>query len=145
MPRFGERSRARLATIEPRLRGVLIAVMSTALNTRDDDFSVLTGRRGKADQDEAVALGRSHASWPDSAHNCALADDSKPPHLWAEDPDGLSLAVDLAPYPIDWQDVERFHHLAGRVMQQAAVMDVGLRWGGDFRHLKDLGHFELVE
>lgn len=144
MPAFGRRSRERLATLHPRLKGVLIAVMESATDARDDDFSVLTGRRGRAEQTEAVATGHSRAPWPESAHNCPIPGDG-PKDEWPEDTGGLSRAADLAPWPIVWEDVGRFQHLAGRVMQQAAMMDVRLVWGGDFRSFKDWGHFELDE
>ncbi len=64
-----------------------------------------------------------------------------------------SLAVDAAPYPIDWQDRERFTLFAGFVLCIAASMGVTLRWGGDWdldwqvrdNSFDDLLHFEIVE
>ena len=60
-------------------------------------------------------------------------------------------AVDVAPYPIDWNDRERFTYFAGYVMGIAAKMGIKLRWGGDWdrdHNLKensfdDLPHFEI--
>ena len=48
----------------------------------------------------------------------------------AEEPE-LSKAVDVAPYPIDWNDKERFYYFAGVVMGIAIQMGIPLRWGGD--------------
>lgn len=64
-----------------------------------------------------------------------------------------SLAIDVAPYPIDWEDRERFHYFAGYVMAIAAILGIKLRWGGDWDNdtevkdnsFDDLVHFELME
>lgn len=63
-----------------------------------------------------------------------------------------SMAVDLAPYPIDWKDTGRFKLLAGYIFGLAVALEIRLRWGGawveDFnmenQRLVDLGHFELI-
>ena len=62
-----------------------------------------------------------------------------------------SRAVDVAPYPIDWNDTERFGRFAGFVLGMAAAMGIPLRWGGDWdrdndthdQKFNDLVHFEL--
>jgi len=64
-----------------------------------------------------------------------------------------SLAVDVAPYPIDWNDRERFCYFAGYVKGIAKSLGTELRWGGDWdrdtqvkdNNFDDLPHFELVE
>ena len=63
-----------------------------------------------------------------------------------------SRAVDVAPYPIDWNDRERFHLFAGFVLGIAYSMDISLRWGGDWNQnfevddnqFDDFPHFELI-
>ncbi len=134
MPQFGARSIERLNTCHPDLQRVLRAAIADG-----PDFTVLCGHRGKAEQDEACAKGLSKTPFPTSRHN------SLP-----------SLAVDIAPYPIDWNDYARFRALADHVMATAARLGVRLRWGGDWdgdgktRHdgdadekFVDLPHFEL--
>ena len=68
------------------------------------------------------------------------------------------MAVDVAPWPIDWKNVKRFYWFAGFVMGTAERLKVedkmhhSVRWGGDWDHdgdfddqrLLDLVHFELV-
>jgi len=62
-----------------------------------------------------------------------------------------SRAVDVAPYPIDWQDTSRFYTLAGTILTVASMFNVNLRWGGDWdgdgsfrdQTFHDLPHFEL--
>lgn len=68
------------------------------------------------------------------------------------------MAVDVAPYPIDWEDRDRLHYFAGYVMGTAAylydlgVMSYRVRFGGDWdmdtqtadNTFDDLVHFELI-
>jgi peptidoglycan L-alanyl-D-glutamate endopeptidase CwlK len=140
MPKFGKESLAHLATLEPRLRSVFERVIL------DVDCKVLEGHRGQQAQDRAFAEGRSKLKWPNGNHN------SYP-----------SRAADVAPYPIDWGDKgdarqrtaasQRFCLFAGYVLATAAMMDVKLRWGGDWdsdwdlsdERFRDLVHFELVD
>ena len=63
------------------------------------DCSVLCGHRGEEDQNKAYDSGNSKVKWPNGRHN------KKP-----------SIAVDVAPYPIDWKDRERMTYFAGMVM-----------------------------
>ena len=89
---------------------------------------MLCGHRGKIAQNEAFDAipQRSTKKWPDGKHN------KKP-----------SLAVDVAPYPIDWKDIARFYGLAGLFMKIALSNGIDIIWGGCWDKLKDYGHFEL--
>jgi len=127
MAKFSEISKFNLATCHNDIQRVLYKVIE------DFDFSVLCGYRGKAAQREAFLSGRSKVDWPDSRHNATP-----------------SLAVDIAPWPIDWSNEDRFIYLAGFVMSNAKSMGVDLVWGGDWSGnmminsgFRDLGHFEL--
>jgi len=102
------------------------------------DFSVLEGHRGKDLQNLYYDQGKSKLRFPDGKHN------SNP-----------SLAVDLAPYPIDWNDSKRFILLAGVVLGCAHALGVKMRWGGwwqgDISKYKkgaqsfnDLPHYEVL-
>lgn len=63
-----------------------------------------------------------------------------------------SLAVDVAPYPIDWNDIDRFYMFGGYVLGVAEMLDISIRWGGDWdgdtdvhdQLFMDLVHFELL-
>jgi hypothetical protein len=120
MPKFSEASQSKLATCDRRLHHVLYAAIGFT------DFSVICGYRGEKSQLKAFESGKSKVQWPNSKHN------QKP-----------SLAVDIAPYPIDWEDKERFCYLAGVIMTTAKLFEVPLKWGGDWGW--DFGHFELRE
>lgn len=151
MATFGRRSREKLNTVRPELRAVLEKVIQHV------DFTVLYGRRGREEQEDAYAKGHSHARWPKSKHNCPLPADGVDPSEWAEDEFGESSAVDVAPWPIDWSDKQRFAYLGGLIMATAHEMGIKLRWGNDWdgdgvlvhrdkdERLADLGHFELLE
>jgi peptidoglycan L-alanyl-D-glutamate endopeptidase CwlK len=105
------------------------------------DCSVIVGHRNEEDQNLAFATGKSQLRWPQSKHNASPSN-----------------AVDVAPWPIDWDDRERFHLFAGYVLATAEQLyQIGaikrrVRWGGDWdsdtqvndNRFDDLVHFELM-
>jgi len=128
MPRFSSTSKRRIATCHEDLQSVLRTVIRTF------DFSVLSGHRGEDEQNALYTQGRTepgsivtNVQWPDSKHNTSP-----------------SIAVDIAPYPIDWDDLTRFHELAGRMLQTADLFDVTLEWGGHWSRFKDYPHYQLI-
>lgn len=121
MPRFSKTSLERLATVDRKLYDICSEVIKVY------DFTVICGHRDKEEQDKAFAEGRSKTPWPTSKHN------STP-----------SMAVDLAPYPIDWNDLERFKELDNHMQAAADKLGIKIRWGGHFTNIKDLDHWELV-
>lgn len=128
MPEFSKASKKELASCHPDIQRVLNEVIQYV------DFTVLEGHRGEEEQNAAFEAGRSKLEFPQSLHNHRPA-----------------LAVDIAPYPIDWQDWRRFDLLAGYVLGIASHLGVNLRWGGDWDSDKDMAdqtfhdlpHFEL--
>jgi len=130
MPYLGRKSWSRLRTTDPRLQ----AIAQDAIDVMD--FTVLEGERDRLRQDELFELGLTQVRWPGSKHNASP-----------------SLAMDLAPYPIDWNDLERFAVLAGVIRAVAYSHGVQIRWGGDWdrddetvdERFRDLCHFEIVE
>ena len=130
MPRFGKRSLGALDTCDERLVKIFNEVIKTV------DCSVLEGHRGKSRQDRFYKEGKSKVKYPNGRHN-------KLP----------SVACDVVPYPIDWDDRERFHLFAGFVLGIAKSMGIKLRWGGDWNmnwevddnKFDDFPHFELRE
>jgi len=129
MPHFSDKSLAKLATCDPRLKRVFQEVV------KDFDCTILEGHRGRERQSRMVAEGKSKVRWPDGKHNTVP-----------------SLAVDATPYPVFWDDRERQTLFAGYVLATAKAMGVTLRWGGDWDRdtevrdntFDDLVHFELV-
>ena len=130
MPSFSKISRERLATCDKRLQDLFNEVI------KHYDCSIICGHRGQEDQDRAFNEGKSKIRWPNGKHN------SNP-----------SKAVDVAPYPIDWNDTKRFYHFAGFVKGLATSMGIKIRWGGDWdgdndfkdNSFNDTPHFEIME
>jgi|TARA_R110000744_G_scaffold236939_1_gene354438 peptidoglycan L-alanyl-D-glutamate endopeptidase CwlK len=132
MPKFGKRSRDRLKGVDAKLVNVLNEVVKYF------DITIIEGLRSQKRQDELVAEGKSKTKFGK--------------HV-------LGKAVDLAPYPIDWQARDDFHLLGGFILGVASQMDVNVRWGGDWsasslykgkrttkdNSFDDLVHFELKE
>lgn len=128
MPSFGAVSSKQLGSCHIDLQRLFQRVVEKY------DCSILTGHRGEAEQNAAFYNGNSKLRFPDGKHN--------------ELP---SMAVDAAPYPVDWKDERRFKHFAGYVQGVAMMMGLDLRWGGDWdqdfdmndQSFNDLVHFEL--
>ena len=128
MPRFGKRSKERLATCDERLQEVFNEVIQFV------DCSVLEGHRSQERQDKLYDEGKTKVKYPNGRHN------SSP-----------SRAVDVTPYPVDWEDRERQTLFAGFVLGIARAKGIKLRWGGDWdmdfqvmdNRFDDFPHFEL--
>ena len=128
MPSFSNESIKKLSTCSESLQKLFNIVV------QDFDCTILEGHRGQKEQNEAFASGHSKLKYPDGNHN-------KFP----------SLAIDVAPYPVDWNDRERMTLFAGFVLGTAKQIGIKIRWGGDWDNntqvkdnkFDDLVHFEL--
>ena len=120
MPHFGKRSKQRLKGVDTKLVNVLNELVKIM------DVTIIEGLRSQERQDELVAKGASKTRY------------SK--HIEGK-------AVDLAPYPIDWEDRERFHYMGGMVRGIGQQLNVNIRWGGDWDsdgEIKDNSFDDLV-
>jgi len=86
------------------------------------DCHVAYAFRGKKEQDDAYASGKSALKWPNSKHNVTP---SRAIDLFFQDDQGKG----------SWP-TERFKEIHVRC-------GAGLRWGGDFSHLHDYCHWEM--
>lgn len=128
MPSFSEQSQEKLAGCNYDLQVLFNEVI------KKFDCTIIVGHRGKNEQNEYYRTGRSKLQYPNSKHN-------KIP----------SEAVDVAPYPINWNDTKRFYYFAGYVKGIAEKMGINIRFGGDWdsdtevtdQTFNDLVHFEL--
>ncbi len=133
MPLFSTRSLAVLQTCDEKLQIVFNEVIEWV------DCTILEGARSDEAQLEAFRAGRSQLKPGQSKHNVTT---DRP----------LSRAVDVAPYPIRWDDHRRFYLFAGFVIGTAAQLGIMVRcgadWDGDFevrdQSFHDLPHFELM-
>jgi hypothetical protein len=132
VPKFGKRSKQRLQGVDSKLINVLNEVCKYF------DVTVIEGLRSQERQNELVAQGKSKTKFGK--------------HVQGK-------AVDIAPYPIDWNARDDFHYLGGFVLGVASQMGINVRWGGDWsdsslsqnrrttkdNNFDDLVHFELKE
>ena len=102
------------------------------------DITIIEGLRSQERQNELVAQGKSKTKFGK--------------HVQGK-------AVDIAPYPIDWDSRDDFHYLGGFVLGVASKMGIDIRWGGDWsdsslsknarttkdNNFDDLVHFEIKE
>lgn len=129
MPTYSTASQGKLSQCHPLLQQVFNRVIEKIDNT------IIEGHRPKEKQNSLFDQGKSQLKYPKGKHN------SMP-----------SLAVDAAPYPIDWENRERATLFAGYVLGVADEMGIKLRWGGDWNmnfetadnNFDDLWHFELI-
>jgi peptidoglycan L-alanyl-D-glutamate endopeptidase CwlK len=130
MPRYSKRSKQRLATCDQRLQDVFNEVIKHV------DCSVLEGHRSKERQNKLYDEKRTKVKYPNGRHN------SSP-----------SKAVDVTPYPVDWEDRERQTLFAGFVIGIGRGMGHKIRWGGDWdqdfqvmdNRFDDFPHFEVKD
>lgn len=135
MPYFGNTSRKRLSTCDPRLQVLMNKVI------KHKDCTILYGFRNETEQNHFYDTGQTQVRWPGSKHNTLP-----------------SQAVDVAPWPIPkkWgkyevKELVKFYEFAGIVKYEAARMGLNIRWGGDWdgdgdytdQKFDDLVHFEL--
>lgn len=129
MYKFSHDSISKLETCDPRLQKICKRAIEIY------DFTVLEGFRDAGRQKELYDAGKSRVKSGDSKHNLMP-----------------SKAVDLVPYPIDWENTKRFYYLAGIMFTVADWYGIKIRWGGDFNMdndfddgtFNDLVHFELI-
>lgn len=128
MPTFSQKSLDRLSTCHPDLQRLFNEVIKHV------DCTILEGHRDKAAQDAAVASGHSKTPWPTGKHN------SLPSH-----------AVDVMPYPVDFNDTKRIYMFVGFVRGVASQLGINIRcgadWNGNFQiddgSFVDAPHFEV--
>ncbi|HEA65367.1 MAG TPA: hypothetical protein ENI07_00880 [Desulfobacterales bacterium] len=119
MPNLTERDMLRLATCDVRWQMLLPKIAEKMW------LMVIGGHRNEEKQNEAFRNGLTQVRWPNSKHNLEP-----------------SLAVDLAPLPLDWKNTRHFFELAAHVWAESLKNDVSVIWGGSFS-FGDYGHFEL--
>lgn len=120
MFKFGHRSEAELATVDPRLS----LVMRKALEISPVDFGIIEGKRAVERQRKLFAAGATRTM--------------KSKHITGH-------AVDVVAY-VDGQvrwDWPLYAVIAASVKKAAAKLHTEVGWGGDWKKFKDGPHFEL--
>ncbi len=125
MYKFGNRSLQRMDGVHPLLRECAERVLSYGII--DLTVPEFGGLRTIDDQRNLVASGASQTL--NSLHRAQET--------------GYGHAIDLAPYPVDWDDYFRFALMGSLMFRAAMEIGVPLQWGGHWRSFKDYPHFQL--
>lgn len=130
MPKFSKKSQSRLISCHTNLQRLFNEVI------KNYDCSIIEGYRSNDSQSELYRQGKSKLKAGQSKHNTVP-----------------SLAVDVAPYPINWNDRVKFYHFVGYVKATADQLGIKIKCGADWDNDNDLHdqtffdlvHFELQE
>lgn len=120
MNKFSEKSLKQLETCHKDLQLIANELI------KELDVVILCGHRNEQDQTSAFINGFSKLQWPRSKHN----------RLPSE-------AIDIAPYPINFNNTEAFLDMCDRIERIAYDLNIKVRMGRDFS-FRDLVHTELV-
>lgn len=111
--------------LHPRLRELLIQAIATS----PIDFTVIETVRTVEQQKINVAKGVSKTM--------------RSRHIPSTNKSGYCEAFDIAPYPINWKDTKRFKQLSEHILATAKKMGINLTWGGTWKTLVDMPHYEI--
>lgn len=144
MANFGSKSKERLMTCESDIQRVL------ELAIQKYDFVVLCGVRTPEEQFELFKQGRKlvNGKWEKTGSTVTNIDGKTTKSMHNYIP---SKAVDIAPYPIDWNNLDRFKELSKVILDCAKELGISLTWGADWdmdgnieeHKFKDFPHYEL--
>ena len=116
--KLGTRSLQSLSGVHPDM----VAVVKRAIEITGVDFTVIEGIRNINRQRELFKAGKSTTM--NSRHITGHA-------------------VDMVPWPVDWEDLERFEVMSEAMKAAAEELEIPIVWGGDWKSFYDAPHFEL--
>ena len=116
--KLGTRSLQNLSGVHPDMQ----AVVKKAIEITGVDFTVIEGIRHIDRQRQLLKEGKSTTL--NSRHITGHA-------------------VDMVPWPVDWEDLDRFETMAEAMKDAAEELDISIVWGGDWKSFYDAPHFEL--
>jgi peptidoglycan L-alanyl-D-glutamate endopeptidase CwlK len=115
---LGARSLGSLSGVHPDM----VAVVKRAIEITGVDFTVIEGLRTVERQRTLLNDGKSTTM--NSRHITGHA-------------------VDMVPWPVDWNDLERFEVMSKAMKTAAQELNIPIVWGGDWKSFYDAPHFEL--
>ena len=151
MYKLSERSLQRLQGVHPNL----VKVVKRAIEISKQDFTVLEGVRTKKQCMINYGKGRTIAQCVAKGVPAQYANPNAAKVTWLNNPFASKhvsgKAVDLVPYPVDWDDLKKFDTIAQAMLQAAKELGVPVRWGADWdgdgkpreRGESDSPHFEI--
>ncbi|TCM61884.1 peptidoglycan L-alanyl-D-glutamate endopeptidase CwlK [Acinetobacter calcoaceticus] len=126
----------------------LVKVVKRAIELTTQDFLVVESIRSKEQMMINYGKGRTAAQLAKFGIAASYAQPKLSKVTWLNNPfasnHASGKAVDLVPYPVDWNDLNKFRAIAVAMKQAAAELRVPLAWGGDWKSSKDYPHFELA-
>lgn len=125
--KWGKSSLNNLKSCDKRLQDMANMMLARS----DFDLTITCGFRGEAEQMACYNNGTSKAKFGQSKHNTFP-----------------SQAIDIVPYPIPegWNTTDRrWQDMALNAMWCAGKLGFEITWGGSFKKLKDMPHFEIKE
>lgn len=141
---LGQKSKDKLSTCHPDIQKVILEAIKLY------DFTVLYGTRTVDEQFELYKQGRTlkDGVWVKTGSTVTNLDGKTKKSMHNYTP---SKAIDIAPYPIDWNNLERFKELSKVVLKCAKDLNVNLVWGADWdsdgnileHSFRDYPHYEL--
>lgn len=153
---LGNNSKSKLTGVHPDI----VKVVERAIQITSQDFIVLEGVRGKEQCYINWGKGRSAATLAVVGVPTKYAQPKMGKVTWLNDPlnskhciqkDGYGHAVDLVPYPVDWNTLSKFEAIGKAMLTAAKELKISLRWGADWDRdgkLREKGetdspHFEI--
>jgi len=134
MPEFSKSSKEKLEGCDPELQILFNYVI------RYFDCTIICGERGETAQNKAFADGFSTVQYPNSKHNSSPSE-----------------AVDVVPWPIEWNNTDRMRYFIGFVKGVAKMLKMynamdkeivtGADWDNDTvlkdQRFNDFPHFQI--
>lgn len=132
------------------LQGVntnLVKVVQRAIEIAKQDFMVTEGLRSREQCCINYGKGRTAQQCTQKGVPAKYAQPDISKVTWLNNPfaskHAQGRAVDLVPYPVDWNDLAKFRLIAEAMKQAAKELNVSINWGGDWQKTKDYPHFEV--
>lgn len=127
MPRYSKKSKDKLATCHPDLQRLANEII------KEIDITILHGHRTPAEQNALYQQGRTK---PGKIVTNVDGYNKKSRHNYSP-----SQAFDFAPWPIDWNDLDRFKAVGDLAKVKAKELGIKITYGGDWGW--DWGHIQI--
>ena len=148
---LSQRSLNRLVGVDERLQ----LVVKRAIELSKQDFMVLEGVRTREQCMINYGKGRTIAQCIAKGVPAKYTNPNAAKVTWLNNPFAskhtVGKAVDLVPYPVDWNDLKKFDTIAQAMLQASKELGIPIRWGADWdadgkpreRGESDSPHFEI--
>ena len=139
---LSKRSLASLEGVDARL----VSVAKRAIQITKQDFVIIEGLRTREQMMINYGKGRTAAQLAKFGIPASYAKPKEAKVTWLNNPfasnHASGKAIDVVPYPVDWNDIGKFRTIADAFKQAARELGVSMVWGGDWTK-KDYPHFEV--